>query len=356
MTADTVPLLVRSWKVPLKDAAADTHSGSGNLHRACDRTASRSGRPSCCPATDKSHLRDLPGPSAQDPAKSGRSHCPDDAVAWRRGIPAVTRNAFSKKWRGSPTSGEPRWVQAKGGAALPGHRHRKADIWMASACLSNLAARPRNQSPRSTSDPEAELASAGPAHSREAVLRSPSQPAGCVGIERGGVGGRQPVTLPQGPFPAPRSSSLWFRGVGVGSPERRRGEHSWGTGSPRWALRMSTPGFRDLEVWEGSPSSPDRESLARPISSLLYGRLWSHVTRAQSGMLIYYGCYWYISSLRGGLILISADTQKIFNVFVLSLEWHLVLINSKLKLFSCGNAMQCPLPVPPQIRWALWLA
>lgn len=50
---------------------------------------------------------------------------------------------------------------------------------------------------------------------------------------------------------------------------------------------MSTPGFRDLEVWEGSPSCPDRESLARPISSLLYGRLWSHATRVQSGMLIY---------------------------------------------------------------------
>lgn len=218
MTADTVPLLVRSWKVPLKDATADTHSGSGNLHRACGRTASRSGLPSCCPATDKSRPRDLPGPSAQDPEKSGRSHCPDDAVAWRRGIPAVTRNAFAKKWRGSPTSGEPRWVRVKGGAALPGHR--KADVWMASACLSNLAAGPRNQSPRSTSDPEAELASAGPAHSREAVLRSPSQPEGCVGIERGGVGGSHPVTLPQGPFPAPRSSSLWFRGVGVGCLRR----------------------------------------------------------------------------------------------------------------------------------------
>lgn len=196
MTAGTVPLLVRPWKVPLKDATADTHSGRGNLHRACDRTAS-------CPATDKSSPGDLPGPSAQNPAKSGRSHCPDDAAAWRRGNPAVTRIAFAKQqppeWpramgpKGREKArftyfGKPRWVRAKGGAAQPGHQTGRTFEWPRRAFQisrpdsgTNRRARPPTRKPnrRAPGPPRARKLCPG----RPPSLR-------CVGRECGVVGGR----------------------------------------------------------------------------------------------------------------------------------------------------------------------
>lgn len=97
MTADTVPLLVRSWKVPLKDATADTQSGSGNLHRACDRKASRSGRPSCCPATRQVAPSRPPGSFWTGPCKvraqplPRRRRCP--ATRHSRGHPKRLREA-----------------------------------------------------------------------------------------------------------------------------------------------------------------------------------------------------------------------------------------------------------------------
>lgn len=107
--------------------------------------------------------------------------------------------------------GKPRWVRGKGlRAAQPGHQTGQMFEWPR---LAFQISRPDSGTNRRARPPTRKPNRRAPDPPRARKL-CPGRPPRLwyVGREHGVVGGRQPVTLPQGPCPAPRRSSLCTAG------------------------------------------------------------------------------------------------------------------------------------------------